>query len=1059
MARTTRQPVSSRSTICHQRRKMNLRPLVTLLFVFTAAVAQAATFNVPAGNTAALKEALAAANSNGEDDVINLALAATYQISSTDNTTNGATGLPVLTADGGHSVTINGNGASLMRAPAGGSSDLEFRVLQIGPNAMVTLRNLTVTNGVLPGPGGGIYNDAGNLTLIDCTVAGNSIRQSINNNNPPLGPLHGAGIYNHRGTLALRSSTFRMNVASGMNFSDPANSAYPTAGGAVYNSGGTVTVELSTFSGNSATASSLASTGSSAGGGAIANHGSSGNFGRVTITNSTFSGNSARAANNSGVTTLGSAIYNAAPASAAQVEIGSSIIAGDEHPQLSGAAGTITSHGYNLSSSDGNGFLSAVGDQTNIDPQLRALARNGGPTETHALRITSPALDKGKRDAVPGFAVSTDQRGAARPFDQPRATIAPYGDGSDIGAFEKGPPDLVVTTTGDHNDGSCSAEDCTLREAVAATNALPGIQSIAFAPGVTGTINLVTPLDVVSDGVEIDGPGANLLTVRRESTTPFRIFTISNGTSIGPDVVIAGLTLTNGQGVDSGTPGGAIYNDRGTLRLDKCAVVANNGNNGAGIMNLRGFLTIVDSTISNNTGGVGGGLFNQGSDGSATLTLINSTVSSNTASRGAAIQNVGPNIATRVTLQNCTISDNSAPLGTIFNDGARANILLRNTIVKAGASGATIVSGNGGTVTSGGNNISSDTTGGALNQPGDMPSTDPKLDPAGLTDNGGPTATHALQSTSPALDAANNATAPPLDQRGFVRAGIADIGAFEFGGTVPPPPPTPTPSATPSATPQATPTPPPNRFINISTRLRVETGDNVLIGGFIVAGSMQKRILIRAIGPSLEVDGKLSNPVLELYRGDELIATNDNWEDAPNQQEIIDSTIAPTNAFESAILRNVDLGAYTAIVRDAADGAGVGLVEVYDLGNVQDSKLANIATRGRVQTGNNVMIGGLIIIGETAQKVIVRAIGPSLGIAGQLEDPFLELFDSSGNLISSNNNWRETQQAEIEATTIPPPNDLESAIVASLPPAAYTAVVRGVNDATGVAVVEVYALQ
>ena len=267
----------------------------------------------------------------------------------------------------------------------------------------------------------------------------------------------------------------------------------------------------------------------------------------------------------------------------------------------------------------------------------------------------------------------------------------------------------------------------------------------------------------------------------------------------------------------------------------------------------------------------------------------------------------------------------------------------------------------------------------------------------------------------------------------------------------PPPPPTPTPS--PTAVPAA-------RLANISTRLRVETGDNVLIGGFIVTGAEQKRIIVRALGPSLPPGvGPLANPVLELYDGSgTLLASNDNWQDAPNRQEIIDSGIAPPNDFESAILQNVELGPHTAILSGAGGGTGVGLVEVYDLGSAQDSKLANISTRGHVRTGDNVMIGGLIITGSSAQKVIVRAKGPSLPVNGRLEDPTLELFDGSGAPVASNNNWRDTQEAEINATGIPPDDDREAATVQTLAPGAYTAVIRGATDTTGVALVEVYAL-
>jgi hypothetical protein len=248
--------------------------------------------------------------------------------------------------------------------------------------------------------------------------------------------------------------------------------------------------------------------------------------------------------------------------------------------------------------------------------------------------------------------------------------------------------------------------------------------------------------------------------------------------------------------------------------------------------------------------------------------------------------------------------------------------------------------------------------------------------------------------------------------------------------------------------------------------MRVETGDNVLIGGFIITGTDDKKVIVRAIGPSLPVADALADPFLELHDGTgNLIAQNDDWKDT-QQVEIEATTIPPTNDLESAIVATLlaNSSAYTAIVRGVNGGTGVGLVEVYDLDRTVDSKLANISTRGFVQTGDNVMIGGLILLGQDPLKVIVRAIGPSLagaGVANALADPTLELHDGNGTLIAFNDNWKDSQQAEIEATTIPPTNDLESAIVATLPAngAPYTAIVRGKNDTTGVALVEVYALQ
>ena len=252
----------------------------------------------------------------------------------------------------------------------------------------------------------------------------------------------------------------------------------------------------------------------------------------------------------------------------------------------------------------------------------------------------------------------------------------------------------------------------------------------------------------------------------------------------------------------------------------------------------------------------------------------------------------------------------------------------------------------------------------------------------------------------------------------------------------------------------------PSLLGNIATRLRVETGDNALIGGFIVTGSQPKKVILRAIGPSLDLDGKLQDPQLELYNSaGELIRANDNWEEAENRQEIIDSTIPPSHPLEPAILMTLPAGnsAYTAVVRGVNGTTGIGVVEGYDLDQRASSKLANISTRGLVETGEDVMIGGFFIL-NGAQKVIIRAIGPSLPVDGRLEDPKLELYNGSGDLIAANENWRDTQEAQIIETTIPPSHDLEAAIVATLPPAPYTAVVKGAQDATGVGLVEVYAL-
>jgi len=262
----------------------------------------------------------------------------------------------------------------------------------------------------------------------------------------------------------------------------------------------------------------------------------------------------------------------------------------------------------------------------------------------------------------------------------------------------------------------------------------------------------------------------------------------------------------------------------------------------------------------------------------------------------------------------------------------------------------------------------------------------------------------------------------------------------------------------------------PSGLINISTRMLVGTDDNVMIGGFIVTGNAPKVVIVRAIGPSLAaagISGALQDPTLELHDGahPNIVILNDNWKDS-QEQIIRDTGIPPSDDRESAIVAGLDPGNYTAIVRGKANTTGVAVVEGYDLGTASldassTARLAQISTRGTVLTGNNVMIGGFIINGS-ATRVIVRAIGPSLsafGVPNALQDTVLELRDGSGSLIATNDDWRSTQEQEIIATGVPPTDNRESAIVATLNPGAYTGIVRGKNDTTGVALVEAYGLQ
>lgn len=253
----------------------------------------------------------------------------------------------------------------------------------------------------------------------------------------------------------------------------------------------------------------------------------------------------------------------------------------------------------------------------------------------------------------------------------------------------------------------------------------------------------------------------------------------------------------------------------------------------------------------------------------------------------------------------------------------------------------------------------------------------------------------------------------------------------------------------------------PKSLLNVSTRLRAQTGDDVLIGGFIITGHDPKKVVVRATGPSLPVNGKLADPQLELHGSDgALLFANDNWNE--HRLDVLESGLMPNDEHESALAVTLAPGAYTAIVRGVGGTSGVGLVEVYDLSSDSNSRLANISTRGKVETGDNVMIGGFIIGGTQPTRAIVRALGPSLaanGVSSALSDTTLELYDADGSRIALNDNWQSDQAAEIQASALAPTDPRESAILRTFVPGSYTAIVRGANNTTGVALIEVYNLE
>ena len=253
----------------------------------------------------------------------------------------------------------------------------------------------------------------------------------------------------------------------------------------------------------------------------------------------------------------------------------------------------------------------------------------------------------------------------------------------------------------------------------------------------------------------------------------------------------------------------------------------------------------------------------------------------------------------------------------------------------------------------------------------------------------------------------------------------------------------------------------PPRLVNIATRMLVQAGDNVMIGGFIIGGSSPKTVVVRARGPSLNgfVPDWLANPVLNLYSGQTIIASNDDWRTASNWAAVLSSGFAPLHDQEAAVLMTLNPGPYTAIVSGVRGGTGVGIVEVFEV-DALTTPLINIATRGQVLTGDNVMIGGFIIQGAGPRTVVVRARGPSLsaqGVPGALPDPVLQLF-SGQTMVAMNDDWRAApNMLELQLSGFAPEDDRESAILITLNPGAYTAIVSGKAGGTGVGIVEVFA--
>jgi Right handed beta helix region len=680
-----------------------------------------------------------------------------------------------------------------------------------------------------------------------------------------------------------------------------------------------------------------------------------------------------------------------------------------------------------------------------------------------------------------------------------------YNDGyaDSLSVVLRGP--IVVTTTADSGAGS-------LRDAIPRATVITFDPTVFAASGAPHVISLAQDLPQLTIDLTITGPGAGILTVQpAPSGAGVSFYALGSEPKIKIEALTMGgvfssasadLTLDHVVIRDMPSGQAGVQAAFSTVHISNSLITNNKVDHALIFDATHAFLQ--NCTISGNTSGNGTGVAIYNSDDS-TMSATGCTISGNSGTPN----NSSIVYATQssLSLANCTISDNSVtsgdtilaggPSGTtigLFNDTIAGNfasnsvhsdssskITFNNTIFAD--SGPTFSSTNGGSFSSSpGYNLSTHNDNTVLSQTTDLNGRDPMLGP--LQDNGGPTFTRALLPGSLAIDKGNSILA--IDQRGLPRpvddpnstnvgngTNPTDIGAFEF--QLPTPTPTPTPT-----TPTPTPTPTPGILNNISSRLQVGTGGNVLFAGFTIQGTGSKKVFILAAGPSLTsvgVAGALVNPQLELHDSSgNTIATNDNWQTtqiggvitADQSADIQSSGFAPADPAESAIIATLPPGAYTAIVEGVGGGTGVGIVELYDLSQNNGTNLTNISTRGFVQLGDNVLIGGFTVANQPV-NVIVEAAGPSLrahDVGNAMDDPQLELHDANG-AIAANDDWQTTQiggvitadqAGAIQQSGLAPVNPAEPALIARLSPGGYTAIMRGANNTSGVGVIAIYTL-
>lgn len=967
-----------------------------------------------------------------------------------------------------------------------------FSIFTIAPGANVELAKLTISNGKAPGTrgGGGIYNE-GAVTVSECVISGNFAEYGAGiysyGGDEPVGPIvvinstitantaesGGGGIYAINAAVTLLNSTVSGNTArrySGgglvtytspeldrpltiVNSTISGNSAGLRGGGIDHNC--RLVAMGSTISGNSA--GSHFEDGTRGGGGIFSSTGGTATLTNVTITNNRIhsndywwrgAGGGIYAANSAGVLlrstiVAGNFHSDPTPAGNSQPDRADNFIAGDTVSALSS---------YNVVGPRSSGLPEGQGNKAEVENvRLGPLADNGGATQTHLPLGGSPVLNAGA--ALLTLASAID---AAQTSFEVAADTAGIPTGVGFILLVDAEQMIVTATTP------------TLLTVVRGAN---GTTPAAHTSGAA----VYAPHDQRGAGFSRRyGNAPDIGATEAQAGTPDRLVF-----KVQPTDAIVSVPITPAVQVQILDAGGAPTASTAEVTLDRYGVFGNP--NGTTVAAINGIATFSDERTS------AMGDFTLWASSAELAPVESSTFRVTSPAIVAGTKTVSGSFDVGATVTYTIVLHNSGPApqfnnaGQEFTDvlpagltlvsaassrGARTLDLPNNTFKWSGmipkdgsvtiTIQATVNDGQAGRTIASQGSIAYDADGDGTNEAAaltDDPNVGGDGDPTAFqvkdvpplpdptpTPSPTPTAT-----PTPAPSASPSPTANPTPS-------ISPI-------------PTASPSPTASASPTASPSPSPAKALNISTRLRVETGDNVMIGGFIITGNDSKQVIIRALGPSLRasgVDNAVNDPVLELRGSEgELIFENDNWRDA-QETAIVDSTVAPTNDAEAAIVVTLAPGAYTAVVTGKGASTGVGLVEVYDLSADSNSELANISTRGLVLTETNVLIGGFILGGtETRTRVAVRALGPSLidaGVANALENPTLDLRDGNGERLAFSDNWRDDpeQAAELIVLGLSPRSELEAALVRTLPPGSYTAIVAGDGGGIGVGLVEVY---